>query len=60
MKKVISSLFLVILLLAPVASPALAAPRDRDGSVITRVVRIARLLARSLGDILTPPLPQHP
>jgi hypothetical protein len=42
MNKLASSLFVAFLLLAPVASPAFATPRERDGGIITKVVRLVR------------------
>ncbi|MBV9497601.1 MAG: hypothetical protein JOZ54_25420 [Acidobacteria bacterium] len=60
MKKLASSLFLVVLLLAPVAAPAsAAATHDRDGGVITKISRFVKsfLGGHTLGDWMTPPLP---
>lgn len=60
MKKLASSLFLVVLLAAPIATPAFAVGKqDRDGGAITKLVRSVRSFFRthSLGDLMSPPLP---
>lgn len=60
MKKLASSLFIAFLLLSPVASPAFAAARERDGGgVITKLARLVRsfLHVHVLGDEIRPPLP---